>query len=434
FFWVFLFFTTLLNVHPNKRDRNRILGCTFEFARALAMASPNPIFFIKFSISKSSLASPFFTSFFFSKSPMDLNPRNSRSFQRSSFSTSCSLSPPLRESQSRELPSDYAITLEEWQGWGPTTPVPTIVTDAIAYLKEVEATSDAQMSFGGNGGRFQGDFKHQEDKKHRATYQSLSDSESKFQFFSARQIACRLLGSRGYLFREDCMCTKITPRSLWKGMRFWVYMHPKDFLRQNNTGKLMWQLFGVHSATLCLFGITEQEDMMWNEFRNAGKGNVWCLYPSKSTEPKTVDDCFSQDTLLLQESSSVLQANGTDTLNFILIDGTWNNSAAMVRRLKDRAKLVWGEDDIACISLNTGASAMHRLRPQPSWDRTCTAGAAAGLLSELHLLPRFSLYGLDKEADIIEDTVEILLGALTARRVRTGRSITRKVRGGTNIF
>lgn len=409
----------------------------------MTMANPNPLLFIKFSTFKSTLSSPtsFFTSFFFfsSKSAMDLKPRNSRSFQRSSFSTSCSRSPPLRESQRRELPSDWAITLEEWQGWGPTTPVPSIVTDAIAYLKTVETESDAQMSFGGNGGRFQGDFKHQEDKKHRATYESLSDSESKFQFFSARQIACRLLGSRGYLcqkcwiVREDCMCTKITPRPLWNGMRFWVYMHPKDFLRQNNTGKLLWQIFGVHSATLCLFGITEQEDMMWNEFRHAGKSNVWCLYPSKSTEPKSVDDYFSQDPLPLQKSSSEL-ANGTDTLNFILIDGTWNNSAAMFRRLKDRANLVWGEDAISCVSLNTGASAMHKLRPQPSWDRTCTAAAAAGLLSELHLLPRFSLFRLDKEADVIEDTLEILLDALTARRVRMGRSITRKVRGGTNIY
>lgn len=43
-----------------------------------------------------------------------------------------------------------------------------------------------------------------EDKKHRAKYQSLSDSEQKIQFFSARQIACRLLGSRGYLCQKVC--------------------------------------------------------------------------------------------------------------------------------------------------------------------------------------------------------------------------------------
>lgn len=49
---------------------------------------------------------------------------------------------------------------------------------------------------------FQGDFKVQEDKKHRAKYASLSNSEEKLQFFSARQIACRLLGSRGYLCQK----------------------------------------------------------------------------------------------------------------------------------------------------------------------------------------------------------------------------------------
>lgn len=54
--------------------------------------------------------------------------------------------------------------------------------------------------------KFQGYFKVQEDKKHRATYQALGDSEKKLQFFSARQIACRLLGSRGYLCQKVFVC------------------------------------------------------------------------------------------------------------------------------------------------------------------------------------------------------------------------------------
>ena len=44
----------------------------------------------------------------------------------------------------------------------------------------------------------------------------------------------------------------------------------QDFLRQNNTGKLLWQLFGVQAATLCLFGIAEHEEIMWNAFKLAG--------------------------------------------------------------------------------------------------------------------------------------------------------------------
>ncbi|MCD7465860.1 hypothetical protein HAX54_002038 [Datura stramonium] len=62
-------------------------------------------------------------------------------------------------------------------------------------------------------------------------------------------------------------------------------------------------------------------------------------------------------------------------MNFILIDGTWSNSGAMFSRLKERYKLMWGEEEIPCITLNTGASMMHKLRPQPSWDRTCAAAA-----------------------------------------------------------
>lgn len=72
-------------------------------------------------------------------------------------------------------------------------------------------------------------------------------------------------------------------------------------------------------------------------------------------------------------------------------------------------------------------------RPQPSWDRTCTAAAAIGLLSELQQLPQFSTYGLEDQAETVEDALVVLLDALTARRIRMGRSITRKVRVAGNI-
>lgn len=99
----------------------------------------------------------------------------------------------------------------------------------------------------------------------------------------------------------------------------------------------------------------------------------------------------------------------------------------------DRAKVVWGSDEISCVSVATGASVMHKLRPQPSWDRTCTAAAAAGLLSDLPVLPQFGSYCLDKQAEAVEDALDALLEALTTRRVRMGRSITRKMRNSSNI-
>ncbi|KAK9027515.1 hypothetical protein V6N11_067348 [Hibiscus sabdariffa] len=345
---------------------------------------------------------------------------------------------PIMSSASRSSPRDAdlndtgcggAITLEEWQGWGCVSPVPAMVNAVIQDLKLLENNTDAQMVFGGNGGKLQGDFKVQEDKKHRAKYQTLGDSDKKFQFFSARQIACRLLGSRGYLCQkcwlpmEDCMCSQVKPCSLWRDIKFWLYMHPKDFLRQNNTGKLLWQVFGVQAATLCLYGISEDEELMWNAFKDAGKDKVWCLYPNQNMVPKTVKDAFTGDSSADTECAYSL-TNGGRPLNFVLIDGTWSNSAAMFRRLKEQAKLVWGEEDLPCISLATGASAMHKLRPQPSWDRTCTAAAAIGVLSELQLLPECSIHGLDKQADAVEDALVVLLEALTTRRLRMGRSIT----------
>ncbi|CAL5342594.1 unnamed protein product [Camellia sinensis] len=363
------------------------------------------------------------------------------------LSRSSSLSPSSSEVERESAGSsggDQVVSLQEWQAWGTASPVPAMVAEIVEDMKSLERDIDAQMSFGGLGGKLQGDFKVYEDKKHRAKYQALGDSEKKLQFFSARQIACRLLGSRGYLCQKDCMCSKLIPCSLWHGIRFWLYMHPKDFLRQNNTGKLLWQVFGVQAATLCLYGISEHEQIMWNAFKLAGKDKVWCLYPNKNAPTKSVHDTFRRDSSpglecklnMVQQGGNFhvdsAQTNGDKTLHFVLLDGTWNNSAAMFRRLKDQANEIWGED-LPCISLATGASAMHKLRPQPSWDRTCTAAAAVGLLSELQLLPELSSFGFDKQAEAVEDALVVLLDALTARRLRMGRSISRRERHKSDI-
>ncbi|KAG4981247.1 hypothetical protein JHK82_034492 [Glycine max] len=262
------------------------------------------------------------------------------------------------------------VSLQEWQGWGTTSPLPTMVAQIVEDLKVLEEDLDAHMSFGGNGGKLQGNFRVQEDKKHRATYQALGDSEKKLQFYSARQIACRILvlASHGglYVFKSHILFT--LP---WN----------QDFLRQNNTGKILWQVFGVNAATLCLFGIPEHEEIMWNSFKMAAL--------------KSVENAFGQEPVASDE----------------------------VAPSEDKAKSVWGDEDLACISLNPGASAMHKLRcgrPQPSWDRTCTAAAAAGLLSELQLLPQFSTVGLDEQEEAVEHALTVLLDALTNRRLRVG--------------
>lgn len=56
---------------------------------------------------------------------------------------------------STSKPREPPITLQEWQGWGSTSPVPTMVTEIIEELKVFEKTIDAQMSFGGTGGKLQ---------------------------------------------------------------------------------------------------------------------------------------------------------------------------------------------------------------------------------------------------------------------------------------
>ncbi|CAN6201535.1 unnamed protein product [Urochloa humidicola] len=331
------------------------------------------------------------------------------------------------------------VSHEEWQRWGTSSPLPTTVAAVVRELLEMEAAAGEKMRFGGVGSKLKGDFKDVEDKKHRAVYETLADSDQKLQYYSARQIGCRLLGSRGYLCQkcwlpaEDCMCSNIVPCSLWRGMEFWLYMHPKDFLRQNNTGKLLWQVFGIQAAQLCLFGIQEHEDIMWDAFQRSGKGKISFLYPNKSTIPKSVKDLKFDGSSLTSDLHEM--SSREEPFNFVLLDGTWSNSAALYRRLKERWTTIWGGEDIPCISLSTlSASVMHKLRPQPAWDRTCTAAAAAGLLWELNLRPELSTLEFEKQAEAVECSLDTLLDALTTRRVRLGRSITRKQRHNRNCI
>lgn len=61
-------------------------------------------------------------------------------------------------------------------------------------MQQIKQISVSDLTF-----FFQGQAGVTEDRRHRAIYRTLSDSEAKLQFFSARQVACRILGSHGYL-------------------------------------------------------------------------------------------------------------------------------------------------------------------------------------------------------------------------------------------
>ncbi|KAL6561649.1 hypothetical protein OROMI_017250 [Orobanche minor] len=203
---------------------------------------------------------------------------------------------------------EASVSPQEWQGWGTISPVPSMVNRAINDLNLLQKDISACMTFDGNYGKLSGGFKLQEDRKHRAKYASLSSSEEKLQFYSARQIACRLLGSRGYLCRK----LLASPGRLYVFKSYNVFPLAEnaylvvyaskekigcseeglkvDFLRQNNTGKLLWQVFGVEAASLCLFGIAEDEEIMWNELNHAGRNMVCCLYPNKNAVTESVKD------------------------------------------------------------------------------------------------------------------------------------------------
>lgn len=120
-------------------------------------------------------------------------------------------------------------------------------------------------------------------------------------------------------------------------------------------------------------------------------------------------------------------------MNFILVDGTWKNSRAMLSRLKERASSVWGENGLSCLALsNSSLSVMHRLRPQPSRDRTCTAAACVQLLYELSSHRDLELKKLAQSAEALDDSLDLLLSVLSSRRQRHGKPIIRAQRWKDN--
>jgi hypothetical protein len=55
-----------------------------------------------------------------------------------------------------EMNNDASIvSLQEWQGWGTTSPIPAMVTQIAEDLKLLEKDSDSQMKFGRAGGKLQ---------------------------------------------------------------------------------------------------------------------------------------------------------------------------------------------------------------------------------------------------------------------------------------
>ncbi|KAL2610873.1 hypothetical protein R1flu_022565 [Riccia fluitans] len=336
--------------------------------------------------------------------------------------------------KAEELNHSNGLLFEEdellwnWQLFCKQHPLPPRVRRNMEKIKDLEEEFGEELKFGGPRGSLKGRPGAEEDHRHREFYGSLYDSESKLQEFSARQVACRLIGSKGYLCstcwlpERDCMCECFDKGELWPGICVWVYMHPKDFLRKNNTGKLLWEVFGHKAARLTLYGIPEQEEIMWNAFKEAGREKVWCIYPHPP-ECEVSDVIIPQDVLSSQENDKREDAH---RIHFILIDGTWSNSKAMINRLRERATSLWEGRSIPCVALSpTDVSPMHNLRPQPSTERTCTAGAAAQLLRVLSMRAELAGFGLEQSADILDESLATLQEALVSRRRRVGRNTQR---------
>lgn len=60
-----------------------------------------------------------------------------------------------KENGDRELGSLVPVSVEEWQQWGTSSPIPAMVTEVIEDIKALEQDSEAHVNFGGSGGKLQ---------------------------------------------------------------------------------------------------------------------------------------------------------------------------------------------------------------------------------------------------------------------------------------
>eukprot|EP00897_Mesotaenium_endlicherianum_P009324 jgi/Mesen1/841/ME000112S10987 len=272
-----------------------------------------------------------------------------------------------------------------WMGETPAL-VKELVQMAVDSNDEMEAaaaSADDAMPGSPKGGAAAGMV---EEGPFRDMYARLPNPEDRLRAFAARQVSTRMLHCLSYLCpscwlpqEEDCMCHLI-PRAapLSPHVCFWVYMHPKEYLRKNNTGKLLWQVLGAPAARLAICGIAEHEAAMWQAFKEAGREAVWCVYPARKAEDCTVTQ------MRLPPSFAAPQQEGEGegdegrggggcgggssgkkekVMHLVLIDGTWSNSKAMLSRLQGHARECWEGRDMVCLGLSPHApSAMHHLR------------------------------------------------------------------------
>ncbi|RRT45263.1 hypothetical protein B296_00055246 [Ensete ventricosum] len=189
-----------------------------------------------------------------------------------------------------------AISVVEWQGWDTSSPVTPTVMEVIEDIKALARDSDAPMTFGGLGGKL---------KANSVSFAWISRTlmpQVAIMHLIQNLCPCLILFcSAGLLWKIACVLGLLNAHygaalsfgsiciqrsyfyyilyamlSASVFFSFPVEIHSicfsfiQDFLRQNNTGKLLWQIFGIQSAALCLFGIREHEDIMWNAFRDSG--------------------------------------------------------------------------------------------------------------------------------------------------------------------
>eukprot|EP01114_Cavostelium_apophysatum_P015969 TRINITY_DN4464_c0_g1_i2.p2 TRINITY_DN4464_c0_g1~~TRINITY_DN4464_c0_g1_i2.p2 ORF type:complete len:218 (+),score=50.98 TRINITY_DN4464_c0_g1_i2:345-998(+) len=156
-------------------------------------------------------------------------------------------------------------------------------------------------------------------------------------------------------------------------VRFVIFMHYKEFYRASNTAKIM-QIAAPNATELLIYG-KKDDDVRLVEIAQKDPQHTMILFPS--TDALSIPDYLAR----FRKSdgrNEVLQSGERPTVTVIVLDGTWGNTATIMRHCN---KTIPTELNIPKVKLNPDfLSAFSRAQSQA--DRICTLEAMVLLLKE----------------------------------------------------
>ena len=133
---------------------------------------------------------------------------------------------------------------------------------------------------------------------------------------------------------QKCICAQFQKTNLSVNVRLIVWMHPKEFRRSSNTGKLI-VLSCPNNSKMILFG-KDEDDKYLLDLIDKEYDSTYFLYPESNSvssqqlisqffETKNNNNPITSAESKQESQSNVNNNPNQNPINLILIDGTWSN-------------------------------------------------------------------------------------------------------------